>query len=115
MAESVYQYLRNPRHRAIIGDLLTVGVQPQPAAPKKRTGRLQGKTLVVTGTLKGFSRQQAEQAIREAGGKVSSSVSKKTDFLFAGEDPGSKLHKARELGVEVITEEQFAKMLAGKG
>ena len=115
MAESVYQYFRNPRHRMVIDDLLAAGVRPQPPAPKKRTGGLQGKTIVVTGTLKDFSRQQAEQAIREAGGKVSGSVSKKTHFVLAGEDPGSKLQKAQELGVEVIDEEQFNKIAGRKG
>ncbi len=115
MAESVYQYFRNARHRAVIDDLLAAGVRPQPPMPKKRTGSLQGKTLVVTGTLKDFSRQQAEQAIKEAGGKASGSVSKKTDFLVAGEEAGSKLQKARELGVEVIDEAKFKELLAGKG
>jgi DNA ligase (NAD+) len=115
MAESVYRYFQNPRHRVVIDDLLAAGVRPQPPAPKKRTGGLQGKTVVVTGTLKGFSRQEAEQAIREAGGKTSGSVSKKTDFVLAGEDPGSKLRKAQELGVEIIDEERFQKLLAGKG
>jgi DNA ligase (NAD+) len=114
MAESVYEYFRAPRHRAVIDDLLAAGVRPQSPARKKRGGTLQGKTIVVTGTLKSFSRQQAEQAIREAGGKASGSVSKKTDFVLAGEDPGSKLEKARQLGVEVIDEEQFVAML-GKG
>jgi DNA ligase (NAD+) len=111
MAESIYQYFRNPRHRAVIKDLWAAGVRPQPPAPRKPTGGLQGKTVVVTGTLKGLSRQQAEQAIREAGGKVSGSVSKKTHFVLAGDDPGSKLQKAQELGVEVIDEERFLAML----
>lgn len=114
MAESIYQYFRTSRHRAVIDDLLSAGVRPQPPELKKQTGNLQGKTLVITGTLKDFSRQQAEQAVREAGGKVSSSVSKKTDFVVAGEDPGSKLQKARGLGVEVVDEEQFKRLLAGK-
>jgi DNA ligase (NAD+) len=114
IAESIYQYFRSPRHRAVIEDLLAAGVRPQPPAPRKRMGGLQGKTIVVTGTLKGLSRQQAEQAIREAGGKVSGSVSKKTHFVLAGEDPGSKLQKAQELGVEVIDEERFNRILAGK-
>ncbi len=113
MAESVYRYFRDRRHQVVIEDLLAAGVRPQPPAPKKRAGRLQGKTVVVTGTLKHFSRQQAEQAIREAGGKAAGSVSKKTDFVLAGEDPGSKLEKARKLGVEVIDEEQFLKTLEG--
>jgi DNA ligase (NAD+) len=112
IAESIYQYFRTPRHRVVIDDLLAAGVRPQPPAPRKRTGGLQGKTVVVTGTLKGFSRQQAEQAVREAGGKVSASVSKKTYYVLAGEDPGSKLQKARELGVEVIDEQQFKTMVA---
>jgi len=115
MAESVYQYFRNARHRTVIDDLLAAGVRPQPPTRKKRTGSLQGKTLVVTGTLKNFSRQQAEQAIKEAGGKAAGSVSKKTAFLVAGEDAGSKLQKARELGVEVIDEAGFKELLAGKG
>jgi DNA ligase (NAD+) len=115
MAESVYQYFRTARNRTVIDDLLAAGVRPQPPAPKKRTGTLQGKTVVVTGTLRDFSRQQAEQAIREAGGKTSSSVGKKTDFLVVGDEPGSKLQKARDLGVEVIDEERFKKLLAGKG
>lgn len=115
MAESVYQYFRNPRHRAVIDDLLAAGVRPQPPAARKRTGGLQDKTFVVTGTLKDFSRQQAQQAIKEAGGKVSSSVSKKTDYVVAGEAPGSKLEKAREMGVEVIDEGRFKELLAGKG
>jgi len=111
MAESVYRYFRDPRHRAVIDDLLAAGVSPQSPAPKKAAGKLRGKTIVVTGGLKDFSRQQVEQAIRDAGGKVSSSVSKKTDLVLAGEDPGSKLEKARSLGVEVIDESQFLKML----
>jgi len=115
MAESVYQYFRDPRDQAVVDDLLTVGVRPQPTAPKRRTGRLQDKTIVVTGTLKSFSRQQAQQAIREAGGKASGSVSKKTDFVLAGEDPGSKLEQARKLGVAVIDEKRFLKMLGKEG
>jgi len=114
MAESLYQYFRHPRHRTVINDLLAAGVHPQPPAAKRRTGNLQGKTLVITGTLKDFSRSQAEQAVREAGGKTSGSVSKKTDFVVAGADPGSKLQKAEALGVEVIDEERFKRLLAGK-
>ncbi len=114
MAESVYQYFRTPRNRRVIDDLLTAGVRPQPPVPKRRAGILQGKTVVVTGTLKGFTRQQVEQAIREAGGKASGSVSKKTDFVLAGEEAGSKLEKAQKLGVEIIDEERFLAMLGRK-
>ena len=75
---------------------------------------IKNKTIVVTGSLEGFSRQEAEQAIRQAGGKASSSVSKKTGFVLAGEKPGSKLDKARKLGVKVINEKEFLKMLGTK-
>jgi DNA ligase (NAD+) len=77
----------------------------------RRSSKLAGKTIVVTGSLENFTRQQIEQAIRQAGAKTSSSVSKKTDFVLAGENPGSKLDKARELGIEVINEKQFLSML----
>jgi len=110
MAESVYEYFRNEKNRAVIDELLAAGVKPK--RPKtKRTDKLAGKTVVVTGTLENFSRQQAEYAIRQAGGKISSSVSKKTDFVLAGENAGSKLDKALKLGVKVINEKQFLEML----
>ncbi|NLT76066.1 MAG: NAD-dependent DNA ligase LigA, partial [Planctomycetes bacterium] len=114
MAESIYGYLREPRHQAVIDDLLTAGVEPRAEAGRARTGAFSGKTVVVTGSLEHFTRQQAQQAIKDAGGKASSSVSKKTDFVVAGAEPGSKLDKARELGVTVIDERQFMEMLSGR-
>jgi len=112
MAESVYEYFRNPANRAVIDQLLAAGVRPQqPKARPQRKGKLAGKTIVVTGTLENFTRQQIEQAIRQAGAKSSSSVSKKTDFVLAGENPGSKLDKASELGVKVINEKEFLELL----
>ncbi len=114
MAESIYAYLHEPRHQAVIDDLLAAGVQPQAEAARARTGAFSGKTVVVTGSLEHFSRQQAQQAIKDAGGKASSSVSKKTDFVVAGAEPGSKLDRARELGVTVIDERQFMEMLSGR-
>ena len=77
-------------------------------------GPLDGKTLVVTGTLEGFTRPEAEEAIRAAGGKPAGSVSKKTDYLVAGESAGSKLAKAQELGVPVLDEDGFRRLLAGE-
>ncbi len=114
MAESIYDYFREPRHQAVIDDLLAAGVQPRAEAGRARTGAFSGKTVVVTGSLENFTRQQAQQAIKDAGGKASSSVSKKTDFVVAGAEPGSKLDKARELGVAVIDERQFMEMLSGR-
>jgi DNA ligase (NAD+) len=110
MAESVYEYFRNPLNQAVIKELLAAGVRPK-QPKKKMSDKLAGKTTVVTGTLESFSRQQAEQAIRQAGGKASSSVSKKTDFVLAGKDPGSKLDKARQLGVKVIDEKEFLEII----
>lgn len=114
MAESIYGYFREPRHRAVVDDLLAAGVQPQVEAARSRAGAFSDKTVVVTGSLENFTRQQAQQAIKDAGGKASSSVSKKTDFVVAGAEPGSKLDKARELGVTVIDERQFMEMLSGR-
>ncbi|MHC4496136.1 MAG: NAD-dependent DNA ligase LigA [Planctomycetota bacterium] len=110
MAKSVHEYFKDEKNLEIVTQMLTAGVNPQrPMA--RRLGKLEGKTFVVTGTLENFSRQQTQQAIRQAGAKSSGSVSKKTDFVLAGKNPGSKLDKARKLGVEVINEEQFVKMI----
>ncbi|MHC4619856.1 MAG: NAD-dependent DNA ligase LigA [Planctomycetota bacterium] len=113
MAESVYDYFRDRKNREIINEMLTAGVSPQRPA-KRRSDKLAAKMVVVTGTLENFSRQQAERAIRQAGGKPSSSVGKKTDFVLAGKEPGSKLDKARQLGVKVINEKQFLEMIGMK-
>ena len=110
MAKSIYEYFHDPENQSVIEKLLEAKVKPE--QPKiQRSEKLAGKTIVVTGTLENFSRQQTEQAIRHAGGKSSSSVSKKTDFVLAGENPGSKLDKARKLGIEIIDEKQFMKMI----
>ncbi len=92
-------------------------MEPEPpviVAPDAGGGPLEGKTLVVTGTLEGFSRTEAEEAIRSAGGKVAGSVSKKTDYVVAGESAGSKLSKAQELGVPLLDEDGFRRLLAGE-
>jgi DNA ligase (NAD+) len=98
-------------------DLADAGVEPELPAPRAQaaSGPLTGKTVVVTGTLEGFTRPEAEAAIRAAGGKPGGSVSKKTDYLVAGEAAGSKLAKAQELGVPVLDEAGFRDVLAGKG
>jgi DNA ligase (NAD+) len=78
-------------------------------------GPLAGKTVVVTGTLRTFDRAAAEEAIRTAGGKAGGSISKNTSYLVAGENSGSKLARATELGVPVLDEEAFRRLLAGQG
>jgi DNA ligase (NAD+) len=110
MAKSVYEYFRDLKNKQVINELLFEGIKPE-QPQRRRSEKLAGKTIVVTGTLENFTRQQIEQAIRQAGAKSSSSVSKKTDFVLAGENPGSKLEKARKLGVEVINEKQFMELL----
>ena len=102
---------------AALRDLADAGVEPELPEPRPAgasEGPLAGKTIVVTGTLPGFSRQEAEEAIRGAGGKPGGSVSKKTDYLVAGESAGSKLTKAQELGVPVLDEDGFRRLLAGE-
>ena len=101
----------------VLRDLASAGVEaelPEPRPADASEGPLMGKTVVVTGTLPGLSRQEAEEAIRAAGGKPGGSVSKKTDYVVAGESAGSKLTKAQELGVPVLDEDGFRGLLAGE-
>ncbi len=99
----------------VLEDLADAGVEAELPAPRAAaaTGPLSGKSVVVTGTLEGFSREEAEEAVRAAGGKVAGSVSKKTDYVVAGEKAGSKLAKAQELGVPVLDEAGFRALLDG--
>ncbi len=113
MAKSIYDYFRVPKNRSVIDQLIKAGVKPQ-HQKTQRSDKLAGKTFVVTGTLENFTRQQIEQTIKQAGAKSSGSVSKKTDFVLAGENPGSKLDKAKKLGVKIITEQQFIEMIKDK-
>ncbi len=108
LAASIYNFLHSGPGRKIISGLRAVGVNmTQPK--KKRAGAqpLAGKTIVVTGTLERFSRKEIQDLIQALGGTASGSVSRKTDFVVAGEDAGSKLDKAKSLGVEVIDEKEF--------
>ncbi|MHC4423922.1 MAG: helix-hairpin-helix domain-containing protein [Planctomycetota bacterium] len=115
MARSIHKYFRDSKNQVVVDGLLAAGVKPKrPKVVKKATGKLAGKTVVVTGTLEKFTRQQIEQAIKRAGAKAASSVSKKTDFVLAGKEPGSKLEKALKLEVKVINEKEFLEMLGTK-
>ena len=100
----------------VLEDLADAGVEAELPAPRAAAaaGPLAGRSVVVTGTLEGFSREAAESAIRAAGGKPAGSVSKKTDYVVAGESAGSKLAKAQELGVPVLDEDGFRRLLAGE-
>lgn len=116
MARAIVGFFNEPRNRALVVDLLRAGVQP--VAPAKREAGAQnalfvGKTFVLTGTLPTLTRDDATAKIEAAGGKVSGSVSKKTSYVLAGAEAGSKLEKAQQLGVPVIDESEFQRMLQG--
>ena len=114
IAASVHEWLASSYGKRVLHGLEQSGVALDvPDSERIGEGPLTGKTLVVTGSLVGFSRQEAEEAIRKAGGRASGSVSKKTDYVVAGEEAGSKLEKATKLGVTVIDEAAFRVLLAG--
>ncbi len=119
VAAAIGRWFADATTRDVLRELVDVGVVPErpvvrPAGEGSK-GLLDGKTLVVTGTLEGFSRQEAEEAIRAAGGKPGGSVSTKTDYLVAGESAGSKLTRAQELGVPILDATGFRRVLAGDG
>ncbi|MBU0611767.1 MAG: NAD-dependent DNA ligase LigA, partial [Armatimonadetes bacterium] len=113
IAEQVTSFFAAEQNREVVERLLAAGVQPHSASVSLADvpQTLDGKTFVLTGTLAGFSREAATEAIRRRGGKVTASVSKKTDYVVAGADPGSKLTKAQELDVTVLDEEGFVRLL----
>ena len=115
VAESVHGFFRDEENRTLVRDMLAAGlVVEDEKAERAPESPVKGKTFVVTGTLARFSRQEAEALIKRIGGRAAGSVSGKTDYVVAGESPGTKLEKARELGVKVIGEDEFIK-LAGEG
>ena len=115
VGESLHRYFQSAPEQAVFDELLHLGLRcVVPRAAAIRNGRLTGKTLVVTGTLSRFSREEAEERIRQAGGKAGASVSGETSYLVAGEKAGSKLTKAEAMGVPVLTEEEFLHLLDGE-
>ncbi len=118
VAAALGRWFTDGATRDVLAELVAVGVVPERPvvrpAGEGSAGPLDGKTLVVTGTLEGFGRQEAEEAIRAAGGKPAGSMSKKTDYLVAGDNAGSKLARAQELGVPVLDEAGFRRLLAGE-
>ena len=109
VAESVYQWFQNKANRTFIRDCIKAGVKIENI--KIKATPLTGKSIVVTGTLEKLSREEAKEAIRQAGGDWVSSVSKNTDYVVVGENPGSKYDKAQKLGVKTIDEKEFLKLL----
>ncbi len=111
IAKSIVEFFRQPENNLYVEKLLANGVRILNAAPRKPGGALSGKIFVLTGTLQGMGRDQAKKKIKALGGKTAESVSKNTSYLVAGAEPGSKLAKAEQLGVAVLNEQQFLKIL----
>jgi DNA ligase (NAD+) len=107
-AAHVHAFLAEARNKKVIDELVSLGVHwPESDQAKSRGGKLNGKTFVLTGRLSSMSRDEAGDVVRELGGTVSGSVSKKTDYVVVGDDAGSKLTKATELGVKILDESEF--------
>jgi DNA ligase (NAD+) len=119
VAAAIGRYFSDPATAEGLRELVGAGVVPErpalpPSGASTDAGPLAGKSVVVTGTLESFARTEAEEAIRAAGGKPVGSVSKKTDYVVAGESAGSKLAKAQELGIPILDEAGFRRLLAGE-
>ena len=112
LAQSIARFFAEPHNREVIEQLRAAGVHWRDSAPQRATpGRLAGRTFVLTGTLPALTREEAKVLIEDQGGKVSGSVSAKTNYVVAGEDPGSKLIKAQQLGVAILDEDGLRRLL----
>lgn len=114
VAESITEFFSEPANRNLIKKLHKAGVRPTEEKREVRSQKLAGKSFVFTGGLANRSREEAGELVVQNGGKVSGSVSKKTDYVVVGTDPGSKYDKAKELGVTILTEQEFEKLLGLK-
>jgi DNA ligase (NAD+) len=114
MAESIVEFFKNEENLKVIEKLRKAGVRMEKEKVEEKKDILTGLTFVVTGTLKNYSRDEIHNYIKKLGGKVSNSVSKNTDYLICGESPGSKLEKARAIGVKVISEEEFEELVKSR-
>lgn len=110
-ADTIYEFFRQEQTIDLINKLKQANVNMKAEIQENEDGKFAGKTFVLTGSLEHYSREEASEIIEKMGGKTSSSVSKKTDYVLAGEDAGSKLKKAQELGITIISEEEFITML----
>ena len=112
IAEAIVDWFARPANQKLLGKLKSAGVWPTASSVVDRlsSGALSGLTFVVTGTLANFTRQGIKEYLQSNGGKVVGSVSKNTDYLVLGENPGSKLAKAQELGVKIINEDELRKL-----
>jgi DNA ligase (NAD+) len=113
VAESLLDYLNSPEKILLLNKLRSAGLQPEAEVSIQQDGPLIGKTFVITGTLTRWSRKEAEELVEQFGGRAAGSVSKKTDYVLAGENAGSKRDKAQQLGIEILDEEAFARLIGG--
>lgn len=111
MTESIVEFFRNPHSKKLIEKLKKAGLNTKEEVIKVKKTLLTGKVVVFTGELEEFSRAEAEKIVREFGGATSSSVSKNTDFVVVGKNPGSKYDKAKKLGIKIVSEEEFKEMI----
>jgi len=113
MAEEIHGFFRQKHNREVIAKLISQGVHWPKIARTHKASAVSGKSFVLTGTLASLSRDQAKEKLLALGARVSGSVSKKTDYVVVGDEPGSKAVKARELGVTLLNEKQFLKLFGG--
>jgi len=111
VARSIFNFFRTGENKKVIEKLRHAGVNIKEKGAAVKTKKLDGRTFVITGSLEGFTREDIEELIRRGGGNASSSVSKETDYVVVGKDPGSKFDKAKKLGIKIINEGQFKKMI----
>ena len=111
MARSIYEYFSQEQSKDLINKLKEAGVNFESQEQEGQDDRFYGQVFVLTGSLEKYSRKEAEEIIEKFGGKTSSSVSKKTTYVLAGEEAGSKLTKANELGIKIISEAEFEEMI----
>lgn len=109
IAQSIVDFFKNEENRKLIQELKELGVRTE--AEKRQAGPLSGKTFVFTGALSAFTREEARRLVEALGGRVASGVSRKVDYVVAGAEPGEKLRKAQELGITILTEEEFRRLL----
>ncbi|MFQ5787815.1 MAG: NAD-dependent DNA ligase LigA, partial [Thermodesulfobacteriota bacterium] len=112
VAKSVVNFFKEKRNRDTIGKIISSGVKIEYKPNEQRSDKLIGMNFVLTGTLDSFTREQAKRMIKQSGGKVTSSVTKKTNFVVVGENPGSKLDEAKSLGIKTINEQEFKKLIS---
>jgi len=114
VAQSIVEFFSEPANRQLVQKLAKAGVRPMSEKPQTKSNKLAGKTFVFTGGLANRAREEAGEIVKQHGGRVVSSVSKKTDYVVVGTDPGSKYDKAKELGVRILNETEFEKLVGLK-